>query len=323
MASDTEFRAFELQEATGRRLSGTAVRYGDTAVLPSGMRERFQPQAFGDVSGVDAILSRQHDRGIPLARTGGGGLELIDSAIELRVRAVLPDTADASDTLALIRAGVLRGLSIEFRATRERFEGSTRIIERATLAGVSVVDSGAYPQSTVEARQRRGGRRRERRTWIRGGIKYGVTSYCQCLDGSCKKVLFRPTALSGFDDDDVLGIVGRTSESVASSRGGTLRLRDTAEALEFEVDVAGRDTAAGRQLQDLARAEVSVYARPLVDDAASVFEDADGVRTYQTAKVKHLLLKPIAGSPELRAGWAPLTIPVDDPPPRRRMRIVL
>ena len=52
-----------------------------------------------------------------------------------------------------MRAGVLRGLSIEFRAVVERMEGETRVISRATLGAVSVVDSPAYPQSEVEARR--------------------------------------------------------------------------------------------------------------------------------------------------------------------------
>ena len=231
MASDTEFRAFELQEASGRKLSGVAVKYGDTAVLPGGMLETFRPQAFGDVRGVDAVLNVQHDRGTPLARTGGGGLELIDSATELRIVATLPDTSAASDTVALIRAGVLRSLSLEFRALRERFEGNVRVIERALLVGVGVVDSGAYPQSTVEARRRGGGGGRDRgreggrgrpkepRTWVSGGITYGVQSYCACLDGSCNKVLFRPTALSGFDDDDVLAITGPDERSDRLDQG--------------------------------------------------------------------------------------------------------
>ena len=42
-------------------------------------REEFQAGAFGSVSALDVILNRQHDRRMPLARTGGGGLVLTDS----------------------------------------------------------------------------------------------------------------------------------------------------------------------------------------------------------------------------------------------------
>ena len=54
--------------------------------------------------------------------------------------------------LALVRSGVLRGLSIEFRAVAERIEAGVRVIERAVLRGVAVVDTPAYPASEVEAR---------------------------------------------------------------------------------------------------------------------------------------------------------------------------
>ena len=49
--------------------------------------------------------------------------------------------------LALVEAGVLRGLSLEFQATTERWEGNLRTIEAAKLSGVAVVDRAAYSDS--------------------------------------------------------------------------------------------------------------------------------------------------------------------------------
>ena len=92
----------------GRTLEGVAVKYGDTARLPFGS-ERFEPGAFGDVAGADVILNVQHDRGRPIARTGGG-LVLEDSREALAIRADLPATREADDALELVRAKVLRGL---------------------------------------------------------------------------------------------------------------------------------------------------------------------------------------------------------------------
>ena len=312
-----EKRRAVLEPGEGRELLGLAMPYGSEALLPGGLRERFEPGAFGsDIANKDVLLNVQHDRGRPLARTGGGGMQLTDTAEGLRMRAMLPDTPAADETLALVRAGVLRGLSVEFQSVAERFDGNVRIIERARLGAIAVVDSGAYPAADVEARARR---KKEPRTWIRGGVRYGVESYCGCLDGDCSKVYFRPRAMSGFDDGgDVLALIGRTSEAVGSTRGGTLTLRDTPEALEFEIAPAGRDTAAGRQLMDLAQARVPVFARPLIDEAESEFTDAGGVRTFTSARVKSLLIKPIAGGPELRQGWEPLDIPVDEPARRAR-----
>lgn len=144
-----ERRYVELRQGAGRTLEGTAVRYGDTAALPFG-RERIEAGAFGSIG--DVILNSQHDRQTPLARTGGAGLELADSAEALAIRADLPETRAADDVLALVRSGVMRGLSIEFRAVSERIEAGVRVIERAVLSGVAVVDSPAYPASEVEAR---------------------------------------------------------------------------------------------------------------------------------------------------------------------------
>ena len=143
-----EMRFCEVR-AEGRSLSGTAVRYGDVASFAWG-RERIEPGAFAPLG--DAILNAQHDRTTPLARTEGGGLILVDSEAALEIRAELPPTRSADDVLALVRAKVMRGLSIEFQALQERSEANVRIIERARLVGVSVVDTPAYPASAIEAR---------------------------------------------------------------------------------------------------------------------------------------------------------------------------
>ena len=148
----TEFRYCEVRRE-GRTLSGRGIVYGDVAKVGS-RGERFLPGAFGaDVGGIDCLLNVQHDRARPLARSGGGGLTLTDSPTALEVRAELPETRESSDTLALIEAGVLRGLSLEFVSLREHREGTTRVIASARLVGVAVVDRPAYKASTVATRE--------------------------------------------------------------------------------------------------------------------------------------------------------------------------
>ena len=147
--SDLERRYIEIRQEGGRVLSGRAVVYGDVARVPWG-QERIEAGAFSPIG--DVLLNDMHQRAVPLARTGGGGLELIDSAESLEVRATLPDTRVADDVLELVKTGVLRGLSVEFRAVAERIEGGVRVIERAKLGGIGVVDTPAYPASEVEAR---------------------------------------------------------------------------------------------------------------------------------------------------------------------------
>ena len=302
---ELERRACELRFTSGRTLEGTALRYGDVAEIGGGLRERFEPGAFAPVG--DVVLNSSHDRTTPLARTDGGGLEITDGADALRIKATLPDTTAANDTLTLVKTRVLRGLSIEFKALRERFEDGVRVVERALLSGIAVVDVAAYANSTVEARRRK----KERRTWVRGGIRYGVQAFCECLDGDCKKVLFHPVALEHLEDEtaDVLAIAGRMSETLGSLFGGSLLFRNRPELnrMDFELTDAARDTQAGRTLMDQVDARVPVYARPLINEAESKFVDVAGVREFTHASIIALLFKTIADT-EAREGWTPLII---------------
>ena len=148
---DVERRFAELRaEGDKRVLSGVAVRYGDVGQLPWG-RERIEPRAF-EVR--DVILNVMHDRQKPIARTGAG-LELRDGDDALRMSADVVATRDGDDALELVRAGVYAGLSVEMRVTEERMQGDLRIVQRAELVGLSVVDRPVYEDSTVAAMRAR------------------------------------------------------------------------------------------------------------------------------------------------------------------------
>ena len=147
----TEYRFCEVRRE-GRILSGQGIVYGDVARVGA-RAERFLPGALGaDVGGLDVLLNVQHIRSKMLARTGGGGLTLTDTATALEVRAELPETRESSDALELVEAKILRGFSLEFVALQERMEGPTRVIVSARLAGLALVDRPAYPASKVSAR---------------------------------------------------------------------------------------------------------------------------------------------------------------------------
>ena len=135
------------------------MRYGDTAEFPWGDKERFEPGCFGDIGQVDFVLDKQHERARLIGRTGGGGVTLTDSPQSLELRADLPETTDANDTLALVRGKVLRGLSVTFRPIEHRLEISkdgkyTIIHKRAELRGGGVVDRPQYKQSTLREQVR-------------------------------------------------------------------------------------------------------------------------------------------------------------------------
>lgn len=141
--------------AEGRKLTGTAMRYGD--VSPS-HRERFEPGAFRLAATVHLDLDHDPERAI--AWTPGGGLEIEAGGDELRMEvAEVPPIPAGDRALAEVRAGKT-GLSVEFRAIRERREGGLRVIEEAELRGIGIVSRPSYTGSRVEARNKR------RRAWL-------------------------------------------------------------------------------------------------------------------------------------------------------------
>ena len=135
-----ERRYADLTEVEGRTLTGLALPFEVEARVGT-MRERF---ARGSVKSTgEAVLNRQHQREVPLAREPETlTFDIRDDG--LWMSATLPETREGDDTLALVKARVLRGLSVEFVAKRERFDGGVRVIEAATVFGLAVVDSGAY-----------------------------------------------------------------------------------------------------------------------------------------------------------------------------------
>lgn len=162
----TPERRYAECRALGRVLLGTAMPYGEVATLPWG-RERFEPRAFSG-AGADIVLNIQHDRGRAIARSGVG-LTLTDSDQALKIRAELPPGPAQDEALANVRAGILRGFSVEFRSIRERAEGDLRIVERAQLLDVALVDRPVYGGAEVEARARDAGAAPD--DWLRAAFR--------------------------------------------------------------------------------------------------------------------------------------------------------
>lgn len=312
----SEFRFSELR-AEGRRLVGTAMPYN---VVSPGHRELFRPGAFtGRLA--DVALDVQHDRRRIVARTGGGGLELRDTPPALLMEATLPDTREANDTLTLVRQRVLRGLSVEFSSLRETRQGGIRIIEQAALPRLSVVDSGSYPGTDVEARR---GEFRRRIGRFRGSIPKGRNLDCGCFRGQCNVVNFDQGAFRrslADQDRELLAVSGEFSRALASRRRGTLQLEDGDDALTFELDVP--DTSAGRDLLEISTA-MRILGRPYFDQAASVFEERDGVAHFSAVELRAIII----GPSDADDGWPPLELVDDDQPlaapsPARRRRVWL
>ena len=134
-------------EVQGRSIRGRVLRYLDEATIATGFgqkRERFARGAFGDVGRLDTTLDLMHSTERRIARTGGGGLVLTQDGDDVLLAATLPETRDADDTIALVRAGVLRGFSIEFSAETDEWAGDLRTVTRAGLPSIGVVDRPAF-----------------------------------------------------------------------------------------------------------------------------------------------------------------------------------
>lgn len=138
MEPERRYAAFRV---SGRTLSGRALVYGDVAPQ---FGERFVPGAFGTVPETMA-LNLQHDPAVVVVEAAA----LTDNERALEVRAELPE---GSAALQLVRRGALRGFSVEFVARAERREAGVRVVERAELTGLALVDKGAYPRSVAEVR---------------------------------------------------------------------------------------------------------------------------------------------------------------------------
>lgn len=150
MDNGLERRTVELRaEPDGRRLSGVCLPYGERSPT---WNERFEAGAFAGADEADVVLNVGHDPGRVIARTGGGGLVLRDEPDALRMTAELVQTREADDVVALVKARIMRGLSIEFRAIDETDEGGVRVIRRAELSGLAVVARPGYEGTSVAAR---------------------------------------------------------------------------------------------------------------------------------------------------------------------------
>ena len=275
-----EFRDGPELRIQGRTLVVVALKYGDVANLGGGVRERFEAGAFqplGDVS-----LNLQHDGGHVLARSGNG-LTVIDGPRSLELRAELTGTAE----LDLVRRGALNSFSIEFHAVAQRTEGDVRVIERARLSAIALVDRGAYPASKAEIRARLG-------QTMRATIPTGSKLDCDCVDAGCQ-VEFEDDSLEF--SGELIAAYGNFQSPLASTRRGTLRIRQRDGGAEIEVDLP--DSDAGRAVL-AASSAAGVVIRPYVDKRSAEYETtAEGTRVYQHAPVRAV----IVSATDKRRGW--------------------
>ena len=301
LMSAFEVRAGGELRVAGRTLTGPALVYGDVS---EEHRERFAPGAFAPVPAVPLLL--QHDQRMVIVEPGE--YELTDTEQALSVQAELPEKAAA---LALVRRNALTGFSVAFRAREESRDGDVRVVERAALVEVSLVDRPSYDGSTAEVRRR--GDRGGRLGTIRGKVLMGRRVDCRCGPGDCLEAVFLQGSMSGaINKDEVLAVVGDYANAIASKRKGGVRFwtgRDG--SLEYAVDIPNTDR--GRALIDT-MTSVPVLARPVLDMDVSDYTIVDKVATYRRAEVRALTI----GPSDADKGWTALVLGKDGEGPEGR-----
>ncbi|MYG26748.1 MAG: hypothetical protein F4213_12115 [Boseongicola sp. SB0677_bin_26] len=278
--------------AEGRTLIGPAIRYDDVSRT---FRERFLPGAF-DLDSKTRYLDLRHNKLMAMAWTNGGGLELVDSAEMLMVKATLPDIPVANLALRELAAGRLTGFSIDFvPLKRTKDAAGLRTVHRAELNGVGLVDKPSYPQSTVEVRAKAP-------YTLSGKIPLNKPLTCRCHRGTCDRVRFTEAAFDDAiaGDDEILLITGEFESALASKARRSLTLRKTDDAIE--VDARLPDTTAAADLAARSRA-VDLLTRPVFDQELSEFTEADGLATYTKVHVKAVLV----GASNVE-GWPAATV---------------
>ncbi len=298
---ERRLRGLELR-AEGRRLLGVVMRYGD--VSPS-HKERFQP---GSLRMAEAVhLDLHHDVERAVAWYPGGGLELDNGNDALAMRAELPPIPAADRALEEVREGRVNGLSVEFRAVRERRDAGIRVIEDASLTGIGIVKFPSYGDSRVEARRRSG------RT-LRATIPADTEVECRCSGVTCKFARITSEAMQeAFDkafrqfEREVVAGFGSYDMPLASASAGTLRGRVLANG-DGEVEIDIPDDGAGAAAV-AAHEAAGVIVRPHIDaqDAVSVVEGE--TRVYQSAPIRAFMVS----ATDAREGWpAPSFVPTPE-----------
>ena len=182
----------EVRQSGGRMRIAGRFAYRATATMADRGRvrkERFEPGAFRfavEDADRDVHLLRGHSFDQPLASKRAGSLVLEDSDDALTFEAVIPPADEQptfmADTVRMIRAGLVGGLSPGFRVppkdvvpdaeTLEPEPGNpdvaVRVINAAVLFELSLVTRPAYPETSVDLRSFGAERpaRRRRRLWL-------------------------------------------------------------------------------------------------------------------------------------------------------------
>ena len=161
-------------------------------------------------------------------------------------------------------------------------EGDTRIVERAELRGLAVVDTPQYSDSLVQARAEL----RRRGRGIGGSFDYNRNRTTKS-SGRKRKQRVEPGAFKfalQSPDREISLLLGRNyDQPLASKLAGTLRLKDTRSGLRFDVDTLP-DTSYVRNYREIVKTGAAVYGvdalfqippRDVVPNAVKIVPDTE------------------------------------------------
>ena len=283
----------EFRAVTGRTVVGPVVNYGEVA---SDRAEVFSPGAFTSRENP-LVLDVQHDPAIVAATTENGTLTVTDGPRALEVRAALKDARQGepgSAPLEMVRRGALRGLSAAFHALDEhRAADGTRVVTKAHLVRIGLVDQGSYSGSQIELRARMG------RT-VSASIPSGKKLACECSGAGCRFAEFVGEAMAeAFDEAfdqakrEVLATWSNYSQPVASKSRGTLRrVGPTEIAIDLPDDPNGRAVIAASE-------STGIVIRPYVDAAESQGAVEGQTMRYSKVSIRSFVIS----STDAREGW--------------------
>ena len=294
----------------GRTLRGPAMIYGQVAV---DRPERFEPGSLVPVEPV--TLNLQHDPERRIASTDDGSLRLDHDDRALWITAEMREN---SAELELVRRGALTGLSVEFHPIRERQENGLRVISRAALPAIGLVDRGSY-RTTVELR-RAEALATEPRAWsgftISARIPSGSRLDCECSGPECHYAELDEAGLeAAFDDafadgSTVVAAWANYSQPVASVPSGTLRRAGATEVVvDLPDDDYGRAVIAGHE-------SAGVVIRPYLDALESEAEQVGETMRYTRPVIRAFVIS----TTDKRGGWPTPTITGPERSSLRRSR---
>lgn len=149
-----ETRTMEVRAAEEEMvLEGYAAKFEETTNLGY-FNERIARGAFSEVMDNDVRFLLNH-KGMPMARTSNGTLEMEAREEGLWTRAKLNDTQQSRDVYAAVKRGDINSMSFAFTIAEDSHDtdSNLRTVEKVKqIFEVSAVSFPAYPTTSLEAR---------------------------------------------------------------------------------------------------------------------------------------------------------------------------